>query len=97
MVKWKPYCSELQLRSVAALVLGTISLSGCGSDPSADLTTCQESADRFFPGYQAANVDSPRSQFIIGCMASKSHQFYFLRDGCDTKRPLITQPSCYSE
>jgi hypothetical protein len=96
MVNWKRYRSERRWTLGAAVTLMSLALSGCGPDPSAELNICQENADRFFPAYEKASVDSPRSQFIIGCMASKNYHFNFLLAGCDTKLPIITQPSCYS-
>ena len=53
-------------------------------------------ADRYFGGYRAFDVSSPRSQFIIGCMATKGYVFDFTPADCDSHYPLPTQPTCYA-
>ena len=87
---------ETGCRVAAPMVVLAVVLTACAPDPSSDLKSCQESADRFFPAFQVANMDSPRSKFIIGCMATKKYDFDFLLAGCDSKLPLASQSNCYS-
>ena len=53
-------------------------------------------ADRFFGGYPTFDVSSPRSRFIIGCMATRGYDFDFRPANCDSHHPLPTQPTCYA-
>jgi hypothetical protein len=78
------------------LVLVTaISLGGCLPEQAKNVTTCRTEADRFYQGYQSADVDNPRSRYIIACMASKGYDFDVSPADCDSRRPLPTQPACY--
>lgn len=89
------------LRAVPTIFM-TLILTGCGPDQNGDLVLhkdlkeCRQEADRFYKGYRAVDVASPRSQYIIGCMAAKNYVFDFSPASCDSKYPLPTQPTCYA-
>jgi len=59
------------------------------------ITLCRMEADRFYEGYNTADVNNPRSQYIIACMAAKGYDFDVSSADCDSRRPLTTQPACY--
>jgi len=63
---------------------------------SKDMATCQTEVDRFYQTYRAGDVDDPRSQYIIACMAAKGYDFTILPRDCDGQRPLPTQSACYT-
>jgi hypothetical protein len=77
-------------------LLGVITLGGCLPDQAKDMSACRTDADRFYQGYHAADVDNPRSQYIIGCMAAKGYDFTIASEECDSRHPLPTQPACYT-
>jgi len=77
-------------------LLGLITLGGCLPDQAKDMAACRTDADRFYQGYRAADVDNPRSQYIIGCMAAKGYDFTIAPADCDSRHPLPTQPACYT-
>jgi hypothetical protein len=71
-------------------------LAGCSADRNKELVVCQTEADRFYQDYQAFDVENPRSQYIIGCMAAKGYTFNITPADCDSRRALPTQPTCYT-
>ncbi len=77
------------------LVLMVIMIPGCTPEKRNDVSACQMEGDRFYQGYQADNVDDPRSRYIISCMAAKGYAFDISPADCDSKRPLATQAACY--
>jgi hypothetical protein len=80
----------------AFALLALVSLGGCLPENSGDLAACRTEADRFYQGYVAADVDSPRSQYIIGCMAAKGYEFTVAPEDCNSLHPLPTQSTCYT-
>jgi hypothetical protein len=79
-----------------SIVLAAAALNGRSKDKAADMSACIVQADSFFGDLRAFDVESPRSQFIIGCMASKGYAFDIAPAACDSHRPLAAQSSCYS-
>ena len=79
----------------AIAVLAVLALGGCQSEVSRDLAVCQNEVLRFYPSYYAAKPDSPGSQFVIGCMATKGHAFSTVPTDCNGKLPMPVQPACY--
>lgn len=77
---------------VSLLVL---TLGGCLPDKINDVASCQMQADRFFP-LPSADADSPRSQYIIACMAAKGYDFDIEPADCDSRHSLTAQATCYS-
>jgi hypothetical protein len=43
----------------------------------------------------ADDPDNPKSQFIIGCMATKGYDFSVVPSDCDSRYPFPTQAGCY--
>ena len=78
------------------ILLLVIFVGGCSRDQANDLAGCRKEADRFYKGYRTADVDGPRSQYIIGCMAAKGYDFNIAPEDCDSRHPLPTQPTCYA-
>ena len=78
------------------VLLAAITLGGCLPDQAKDVAACQTEADRFYEGDRAVDVDNPRSQYIISCMAAKGYDFDYLPADCDSRHPLATQPTCYA-
>jgi hypothetical protein len=78
------------------ILLMVISLGGCLPDQAKDVAACQTEADRFYQGYNAVDVDNPRSHYIIACMAAKGYDFTILPADCDSRHPLPIQPACYA-
>jgi hypothetical protein len=78
------------------ILLAAVTLGGCLPDQAKDLAACRKEADRFYQGYQAVDVDNPRSRYIIACMAAKGYDFRISPADCDSRHPLPTQPSCYT-
>ena len=72
----------------ALALLALISLGGCLPDNAKDVAACRAEADRFYQGYIAVDVDSPRSQYIIGCMAAKGYDFTVTPDDCNSQHPM---------
>lgn len=83
---------KLQCAMLFAIAFG---LTACSSEKVADLTTCGTEADRFFQGYRADDVNNPRSQYIIECMAAKGYEFDISSTSCDSRHSLPTQSACY--
>jgi hypothetical protein len=75
----------------------TLFLGGCLPDQSKskDLLACQDKADRFYQGYNNADVSSPRAKYIVACMAAKGHDFEVSPADCDSRHALATQSTCY--
>jgi hypothetical protein len=73
-------------------------LGGCLPDQgkASDVAACQTEADRFYQGYNDVDVNNPRGQYIIECMASKGYVFEISPADCDSRRPLTHQPTCYA-
>ena len=76
-------------------LLATFALGGCLPDKSKDVADCRTEADRFYQGYNAADVNNPRGRYIIECMGTKGYVFNIAPDKCDSRHPLATQPTCY--
>jgi len=77
------------------LLLATITLGGCLPDQAKNLAACQAESDRFYRTYQGGDMDNPRSQFIIACMAAKGYEFTIVPKDCDSHHSLPNQPACY--
>ena len=103
------YCIRIRIRDVAATaglrlqamgrlsaVLSAILLGGCQPNRSDTLASCQMDADRFYHTQSAATLESPRTKYIIGCMAAHGYKFDFLLNECESSRPYTAQPACYS-
>jgi hypothetical protein len=73
-------------------------LGGCLPDQvkAKDVAVCQIEADRFYQGHNDIDVNNPRSQYIIECMAAKGYDFEISPADCDGRRALATQPACYA-
>ena len=80
----------------AFVLLLVFGLGGCLPDQANDIAACQAEADHFYNGYRAVDVDNPRSQYIIGCMAAKGYNFTIEPENCSSQHPLPTQPACYT-
>lgn len=80
---------------VIVLILLMIVAEGCSPGKQNDLHACRMDADRFYQGYQADDVDNPRSRYIISCMAAKGYEFDISSVDCDSKHSLPTQSTCY--
>ena len=78
------------------VLLAVTTVGGCLPDRAKDVAICRTEADRFYEGYRAVDVDNPRSEFIIGCMANKGYIFNIMPSDCSSERPLVTQPTCYA-
>ena len=82
---------RIKLGLLIALFLG-----GCSDQAkSKDILACQDHADRFYQGYNNADMSSPRSKYIVACMATKGYKFEVSPADCDSRRALATQPTCY--
>lgn len=86
---------RIQMKRVFVLLAFT-TLGGCLPERAKDVAICRIEADRFYEGYRAVDVESPRSEFIIGCMANKGYNFTIMSADCNSQRPLATQPTCYA-
>ena len=75
--------------------LVAFAVGGCLPDQAKEVTTCRMEADRFFRGYNSADVNNPRSQYIVACMAAKGYDFDISPANCDSRHTLSTQPTCY--
>ena len=80
----------------AVLLLAVMALGGCLPDQPKEVAECQAEADHFYNGYRDVDVDNPRSQYIIGCMAAKGYDFTIVPADCSSQHPLPTQPACYT-
>jgi hypothetical protein len=82
-------------REIVLLVAFTVG--GCLPDQGTakNMTTCRLEADRFYQGFNTVDVNNPRSQYIIACMAAKGYDFDISSADCDSRHPLTTQPTCY--
>ena len=85
-------------RAVARLatVIATVLVAACQPNRSDTLGACQLDADRFYRTASASVLESPRTKYVIGCMAAHGYRFDFLLKQCDSSRPLTAQPACYS-
>jgi len=80
--------------NVALLLAGIVG--GCLPDQAAkNMASCRVEADRFYQGYNNVEVNNPRSQYIIACMATKGYNFDISSSDCESQHPLPTQVSCY--
>ena len=88
-------CGSWRLACSAAVIL---MLTSCDQGRAKEEATaqCSMDADRFFPSYEAAQVDSLRNKYMVGCMDTKGYNFTFESKDCDSKRPLFNQPACYA-
>jgi hypothetical protein len=68
-------CGAIDKMRRAVLLLVVITLGGCLPDQSNDVAACRIEADRFYQARNAADVDNPKSQYIIACMAAKGYDF----------------------
>src|SRR5437868_15225257 len=75
-----------------------IILSGCFPDQtkSKDMLACRDEADRFYQAYNNADVNSPRSKYIVACMAAKGYSFEISSADCDSRHSLAIQSTCYA-
>jgi len=80
---------------LAVALLATINLAGCSTNKVTDMAACQNEADRFYQGRQAADMDDPRSRYIIECMATKGYDFDVYPAACNDRHPFPTQPACF--
>ena len=71
-------------------------VTGCMPDKAQDVANCRIEADRFYQGYNAADVDNPRNRYIISCMATKGYNFDVSPAACDSRHSLPAQPTCYT-
>jgi len=82
---------RIKLGLLIALFLG-----GCSDQAkSNDILACQNQADRFYQGYNNADMSSPRSKYIVACMAARGYAFEVSPADCDSRHALATQPACY--
>jgi hypothetical protein len=72
-----------------------INLAGCSPNKATDMAACQNEADRFYQGRKAADMDDPRSRYIIECMATKGYDFDVYPATCTDRHPFPTQPACF--
>ena len=77
------------------VVLLLMILGGCLPDREKELAVCRTEADHFFEANIADDPDNPKSQFIIGCMATKGYDFSVVPSDCDSRYPFPTQAGCY--
>ena len=70
-------------------------VAGCSPDQARDVAACGVEADRFYQGYNTADVNNPRGQYVIACMAEKGYDFDVSPANCDSRRSLVMQPTCY--
>jgi len=89
-------CGAMEQMRRAVLLLAVIALGGCLPDRAKDVAACRTEADHFYQAYNAVDVENPRSQYIIGCMAAKGYDFTIAPEDCDSRHPLPTQPACYT-
>ena len=88
-------CKVVDQMRRAVLLLPVMLLGGCLPDQAKDVAACRVEADHFYAGYSAVDVDNPRSQYIIGCMAAKGYDFTIAPADCSSQRPMPSQPACY--
>jgi hypothetical protein len=79
----------------AVVLLAAINLAGCSPNKSTDMAACQTEADRFYQGRKVADMDDPRSRYIIECMATKGYEFDVYPAACSDRDPFPTQPACF--
>jgi hypothetical protein len=79
----------------ALALLVAINVAGCSSNKAADMAACQKEADRFYQGRQEADMDDPRSRYIIECMSTKGYDFDVFPAACTDSHPFPTQPACF--
>src|SRR5262249_50281827 len=68
---------------------------GCLPNQAKEVATCRREADRFFQGYGSVDVNDPRSQYIVACMAARGYDFDISPADCDSRHALSTQSTCY--
>ena len=79
------------------VLLAALALGGCMQHQAKDVAACQAEADRFYRDESNTfDAYSPRDKYIIGCMAAKGYNFDISPADCDSRRPLSTQPTCYT-
>ena len=73
-----------------------VCLAACSSDDGRrTLEECHANGMRFYPGYSLAELNSPGGRFLIECMAKHGYELSGQGAGCDSKRPLILQDTCF--
>jgi hypothetical protein len=72
-----------------------ISLAGCLPDRDRTLSDCRKEADRFYQVYRLDEPESPRTEYIIECMAAKGYNFTVEPKDCDNRYRFETQSACY--
>ncbi len=77
------------------VLLAAFVVAGCSPDHAKDVAACGVEADRFYQGYNTADANNPRSQYVIACMAAKGYDFDVSSADCDSRHSLVTQPTCY--
>ena len=82
---------RIKLGLLMALFLGACS----DQAKSKDMLACRDQADRFYQGYNNADMSSPRSKYIVACMAAKGYTFEVSPADCDSQHALSTQSTCY--
>ena len=82
------------LERVVAL-FAALNLAGCAANNATDLAACQKEADRFYQGHKEADMDDPRSRYVIECMATKGYDFDVYPAACNDRHPFPTQPACF--
>ena len=80
------------------IFLMAFALAGCLPDEVREnnVAACRIEADRFYQGVNAVDVNNPRSQYIVECMAAKGYDFDISPADCDSRHPLASQPACYA-
>jgi hypothetical protein len=79
----------------AVALLAAINLAACSPNKTTDMAACQNEADRFYQGRQDADMDDPRSRYIIECMATKGYDFDVYPAACTDRHPFPIQPACF--
>jgi hypothetical protein len=90
-------CSAGRQMRLAVGLFVTLLLGGCLPDQakSTDVTACRDEADRFYQAYNNADMNNPRSKYIVACMAAKGYIFEVSPADCDSRHALVTQSTCY--
>jgi len=77
------------------VLLAAFGVGGCLPDQAKDVAACGAEADRFYQGYNTADVNNPRGRYVISCMAAKGYDFDVSPADCDSRHSLVAQPTCY--
>ena len=79
-----------------SVLLAAALVAGCQPSRSDALASCLLDAERFYQT-RAVTLESPRAKYIMGCIAAHGYRFDFLLAQCESSRPFISQPECYSD